>query len=98
MPSKAMGRDRAREVIVGLVATWVKTVSEPPLQAAAERILPPSAAQKLEVGAGPTGRPENMPPAVFADRAARALGHGGLSTPQRLRVQNVIHHAFGAGL
>jgi putative membrane protein len=98
MPSKVMASERAREVIVGLVATWVKTVSEPPLQTAAERILPPSAAQKLEVGADPKGRPENMPPAVFADRTARALGHGGLSTAQRLRVQNIIHHAFGAGL
>lgn len=85
-------------VIVGLVASWVKALSERRLQAVAERILPPSPAQKQEVGADPTGRPENMPPAVLADRVAVALGHRGLTVPQRVRVQRVLHYGFGAGL
>jgi putative membrane protein len=85
-------------VIVGLVASWVKAASEPPLQAAAERILPPSPAQKQDVGADPTGRPDNMPPAVLADRAAVALGRGGLTASQRVRVQRSVHYGFGAGL
>jgi putative membrane protein len=84
-------------VLAGLVAAALKAFSEPRLQAAAERLLPPSAAQKQAVGADPTGRPENMPPAVLADRVAVALGHERLSIPQRLRVQNTIHYAFGAG-
>jgi hypothetical protein len=83
---------------VGLVASWVKALSEPPLQAAAERILPPSPAQKQEVGADPSGRPENMPPAVLVGRAAAALGHRGLTARQRVRAQQVIHYGFGAGL
>src|SRR3954451_9676355 len=75
-------------VIGGLAASWVKALSERRLQAAAERLLPPSAAQKQEVGADPTGHPENMPPAVIATRTAVALGHhGGLTAPQRLRIQ-----------
>jgi uncharacterized membrane protein YagU involved in acid resistance len=85
-------------VIVGLVASWVKALSEPQLQAAAERILPPSSAEKLEVGADPTGHPENMPPAVLADRVARSLGHRELSVPQRLRLQDAIHYGMGSGL
>jgi len=89
---------RGKGVIAGVVASWVKALSEPTLQAAAERIRPPSPAQKEEVGADPTGRPENMPPAVLADRAAVALGHRGLSPSQRVRVQHVIHYAVGAGL
>jgi putative membrane protein len=89
---------QAQGVVTGLVASWIKALSEPPLQSAAERILPPTAAQKQEVGADPTGRPDNMPPAVLADRAAVALGHGGLPAPQRVRVQRVIHYVFGAGL
>jgi uncharacterized membrane protein YagU involved in acid resistance len=88
----------AQGVIVGVVASWVKALSEPPLQAAAERIVPPSPAQKQQVGADPTGRPENMPPAVLVDRAAVALGHGGLSAAQRVRAQRVVHYGFGAGL
>jgi putative membrane protein len=83
---------------VGIVASWVKARSEPPLQAAAERILPPSAAQKQEVGADPAGRPENMPPAVLIGRAATALGHRGLTAPQRVRAQEAIHYGFGAAL
>jgi uncharacterized membrane protein YagU involved in acid resistance len=88
----------AQGVVIGLVASWVKALTEPRLQAAAERILPPSPAQKQQVGADPAGRPENMPPAVLAERVAVALGHGGLTVPQRLRVQNVIHYGTGAGL
>jgi len=82
----------------GLVASWVKAVSEPPLQAAAERILPPSPAQKEEVGADPSGRPENMPPAVLVGRVAAALGHRGLTARQRVRAQEVIHYGSGAAL
>jgi uncharacterized membrane protein YagU involved in acid resistance len=89
---------RATGVIVGLTASWIKALTEPALQSAAERILPPSSEQKLEVGADISGRPENMPPAVLADRAVRAMGHHGLSASQRLRVQLVIHYCFGAGL
>ena len=90
--------NRFKGVGVGIVASWVKALSEPPLQAAAERILPPSPAQKQEVGADPTGRPENMPPAVLADRAAVALGHDALTAYQRLRVQRLVHYGFGAAL
>jgi uncharacterized membrane protein YagU involved in acid resistance len=84
-------------VLAGLVAAALKAFSEPRLQAAAERLLPPSPAQKQAVGADPSGRPENMPPAVLVERTTIALGHERLSASQRLRVQNTIHYAFGAG-
>jgi putative membrane protein len=87
-----------KAVLVGVGASWVKAVTEPRLQAAAERVLPPSAAQKQEVGADPTGHPENMPPAVLVDRAATALGRGHPTIPQRVHAQHVIHYVFGAGL
>src|SRR3954470_17496876 len=89
---------RPRQILVGLGASWIKGLTEPRLQLVAERILPPSPAQKQEVGADPAGRPENMPPAVLANRTAIALGHGGVSGSQRLRVQEAIHYGFGAGL
>jgi uncharacterized membrane protein YagU involved in acid resistance len=89
---------RPKQILVGLGASWIKALTEPRLQSVAERILPPSAAQKQEVGADPAGRPENMPPAVIADRTVVALGHGGLSVAQRLRAQEAIHYGFGAGL
>ena len=98
MRTEAKRLGGSRGIVIGLVAAWVKALSEPPLQAAAERILPPSPAQKQDVGADPAGRPENMPPAVLAQRMAVALGHGGLTVRQRLRLQNVIHYGTGAGL
>src|SRR3954453_23569019 len=89
---------RAEGIIVGLGASWIKALTEPRLQSVAERILPPSPTQKQEVGADPGGRPANMPPAVLANRTAVALGHGALTTRQRLRVQEAIHYGFGAGI
>jgi putative membrane protein len=88
---------QANSATAGLVASWVKALTEPRLQAVAEQILPPSASQKLDVGADPSGHPENMPPAVLVDRATSALGHR-LTVAQRLRAQNVIHYSTGAAL
>jgi uncharacterized membrane protein YagU involved in acid resistance len=88
---------RASGLIAGLMASWVKALTEPRLQAVAEQILPPSPTQKQDVGADPSGHPENMPPAVLVDRATVALGHR-LTVAQRLRAQHVIHYATGAGL
>lgn len=85
-------------VVVGLVGSWVKARSEPALQGVTERILPPTPGQKREVGADPAGRPENMPPAVLAGRAAVAFGHDGLTAAQRVRAQQFVHYGFGAGL
>ena len=87
----------AKGVIAGLVASWVKALTEPRLQALAEAILPPSPSQKQDVGADPSGHPENMPPAVLVDRVTVALGRR-LTVPQRLRAQQVIHYGTGAGL
>src|SRR4051812_24813462 len=89
---------RPKQILVGLGASWIKALTEPRLQSVAEWILPPSPAQKQEVGADPAGRPENMPPAVIANRTAVALGHDGLTVAQRLRVQGAIPYGFGAGL
>jgi hypothetical protein len=89
---------RAQGIVVGLGASWIKALTEQRHKSVAERILPPSPAQKQEVGADPAGRPENMPPAVLANRTAVALGHGGLTARQRLRVQEPIHYGCGAGL
>jgi putative membrane protein len=87
----------AKGVVAGLLGSWVKSLTEPRLQALAEAILPPSPSQKQDVGADPSGHPENMPPAVLVDRASVALGLR-LTVPQRLRVQHVIHYGVGAGL
>jgi len=95
---KGNGSSRAAGVLVGVVASWVKALSERRLQTVAESVLPPTPEQKLEVGADPTGHPQNMPPAVIVGRAASAVGHIDLTDAQRIRAQRIIHYAFGAGL
>jgi putative membrane protein len=92
------GVTHAEAVVSGLMASWVKAVSEPRLQALAESVLPPSPAQKEEVGADPSGHPQNMPPAVIIGRAASAVGQVQLTDAQRVRAQHVVHYAFGGGL
>src|SRR3954462_14453476 len=88
---------RTNYVVAGLMASWVKALTEPRLQAVAEQILPPSPIQKQDVGADPSGHPENMPPAVLVDRATVALGRRS-TVPQRLRAQQVIHYGMGTAL
>ena len=66
-----------RGIVVGLVAAWVKALSEPRLQAAAERILPPSPAQKREVGADPSRAAREHAP-----RGGRRA-HGRRARPRR---------------
>lgn len=73
-------------------------MSEPRLQRAAESLLPPTDAEKREVGADPSGHLENMPPAVIAGRVASKVAHVRLTDEQRLRAQRVIHYSTGAGL
>ena len=90
--------DVAKGLLVGVLAAWVKALSEPRLQSVAESLLPPTAAQKQDVGADPSGHPENMPPAVIAGRVASKLAHVRLTDEQRLRAQRVIHYSTGAGL
>jgi putative membrane protein len=85
-------------VLTGLFASWLKALSERRLQAVAESLLPPTEEQKLEVGADPSGHPENMPPAVIVGRAASGLAHIELTDAQRIRAQRIIHYVFGAGL
>ena len=79
-----------------ILASVLKGIGERSLQRAAEALWPPTEAQKALVGADPSGHPENMPPAVLADRLARRLGRGPLDDRSKLRAQDVIHYTFGA--
>lgn len=89
-----------RAALVGagasIPASALKAISETRLQQAAERIWAPTTQERELVGTDPSGHLENMPPAVLAERVARRLGHGPLSGPDKLRIQNVVHYGIGA--
>ena len=95
-----MGKTVLTAALIGAVASIpaskFKVITEGPLQRAAEALWPPTEQEKQLVGTDPTGHPDNMPPAVLADRVAGHLGRGPLDTPTKLRVQKVIHYTFGA--
>lgn len=82
----------------GVVASWVKVLVEAPMQRQAERIWPPAPGQKDLVGADPAGQPERMPPAVIAGATWKRVTGEQLGTEELLKVQSVIHYAFGAGI
>lgn len=83
---------------VGIAASWVKAVSEPPLQELFEHLVQPTAREKELVGADPAGHPDRMPPAELADRLVRRASGSGLSYQQRVSVLKPVHYGFGAAL
>jgi putative membrane protein len=84
-------------VAASIPASKLKAATESSLQRGAEALWPATEQDRELVGTDPTGHPDNMPPAVLADRVAQRLGRGMLSTPAKLRIQNVVHYSFGAG-
>ncbi|MGH1563923.1 DUF1440 domain-containing protein [Mumia sp. DW29H23] len=95
MSARRILRGAVVGALASLPASYVKAVTEPPLQRAAERLLPPESWQKRLVGADPSGRPENMPPAVVASEVDELRGGAGLDAEQKIRASRTIHYAFG---
>jgi putative membrane protein len=95
-----MKRTFALAALIGAAASFpaskLKAATESPLQRGAEALWPATEQDKELVGTDPTGHPDNMPPAVLADRVAQRLGRGRLSTLEKLRIQNVVHYSSGA--
>ncbi len=84
-------------VVAGATASWVKSVSEPPLQRLGERLFPPTLDQKALLGADVTGRPERMPPAVLIRRLSRWTGGRGIDEGRSTELMPAIHYGFGMG-
>ncbi|MBW9214191.1 DUF1440 domain-containing protein [Mumia sp. zg.B53] len=96
MSARGVLRGAVVGALASVPASYVKAVTEPGLQRAAERLLPPEPWQKRLVGADPAGRPENMPPAVVAAEVDELRGGPGLDTDEKIRASRTIHYAFGA--
>lgn len=94
----SLGRGAIAGALASFPASWAKQLSEPPLQRWSEQLFVPKPGEKEMVGADPSGRPENMPPAVLAERASRTLTGKGLSTQQKVLALHAIHYGFGAVL
>ncbi|MDV6375825.1 DUF1440 domain-containing protein [Deinococcus arenicola] len=83
--------------VAGMAGAYLKSAAEPPLQTLTEHYFPPTNAEKLMIGADPTGRIDHMPPAEMIEAAAQATGHE-ISKGQKLAAQQMVHYTLGAGL
>ena len=82
-------------VAVGLFASWIKSIAEPPLQRWGEKEFPPSEDDLLLKGADVNGHPENMPPAVLAKEVYYETTGQELSYEDTLTSMKTIHYALG---
>lgn len=82
-------------VAIGLIASFIKSLAEPPLQKIGETLLPPEDDELKLRGADVTRQPENMPPAVFAKEMYRKIAHTELSYSGTLKSMKIIHYTLG---
>lgn len=85
-------------VAVGLFASWIKSLAEPPLQKLGEEKFPPEPEELRENGADVTRRPKNMPPAILANRLSSQFCGEELSHDKTLQYMSIIHYSLGSCL
>ncbi|SDH78416.1 Uncharacterized membrane protein YagU, involved in acid resistance, DUF1440 family [Chryseobacterium taeanense] len=89
-------KDIIKGIAVGLFASFIKSLAEPPLQKLGERLFPPKPDELDLRGADVTYQPENMPPAVLAKEIYYHATHKELSYNDTLKSMKVIHYTLGA--
>ncbi|GGK44127.1 DUF1440 domain-containing protein [Nocardia camponoti] len=93
---EAVVRPAVQGAIVSFAASTVKSITEPMLEKAFDRLFPPTPQQLKLVGADPAGHLDNMPPAVIANEFSEAVYGKPLDKSEKLKAQQVIHYGFGA--
>lgn len=83
-------------IAVGLIASFIKSLAEPPLQKLGEKVFPPEPYELKLRGADVTGRPQNMPPAILAKKVYADATQETLSEEDTLTAMKGIHYALGA--
>ena len=90
-----LAKDLIKGVAVGLFASWIKSLAEPPLQKIGEKKFPPTP-QELEIkGADATHHPQNMPPAVLAKYIYHESTGKELSDKDAIAAMEWIHYGLG---
>ncbi|MEC5174921.1 DUF1440 domain-containing protein [Chryseobacterium nepalense] len=83
-------------VAVGLIASYVKSLAEPPLQKIGEKKFPPKKDELKLRGADVTHQAENMPPAVLAKKVYSEITGKELSYNSTMKSMKIIHYTLGA--
>lgn len=89
-------KDLIKGVAVGLFASWIKSLAEPPLQKLGEKEFPPRP-EELEIkGADVSHHPQNMPPAVLAKDIYYKTTGQKLSDEKAVTSMKWIHYGLGS--
>lgn len=82
-------------IAAGLLASWIKSLAEPPLQKLGEKEFPPTSDELKLRGADVSRQPENMPPAILAQKVYYNITHKPLSSEKTLQSMKIIHYTLG---
>jgi len=94
----SLSKNILKGIAVGLFASWIKSIAEPPLQKIGEKLFPPSDDELRLKGADVTGHPENMPPAILAGKMYRTVTGNEISAGKRIKAMPYIHYTLGAAI
>jgi putative membrane protein len=87
----------ATGLVAGTAGTFAKMKAEGVLQPQAERIWPPTEADKRKGGADPSDHPENMPPTEIVDRLEEHPATPELSDDAKAQGAAALHWSMGVG-
>lgn len=90
-----LSKNIIKGIAVGLFASWVKSLVEPPLQKIGEKVFPPSVDELELKGADVIHQPENMPPAVLVKKVYHNMTNREISMEGTKNAMTGIHYSLG---
>lgn len=82
-------------IAAGLLASWLKSLAEPPLQKIGLELFPATENELKIDGADITGHPENMPPANLIKDFTKDFTGEIVSDKKAVEMMSYIHYALG---
>lgn len=82
-------------ISAGLLASWLKTLVEKPLQNKGLIIFPATPAQLKLNGADLQGHPQNMPPAIMVKKVYQTFNDKKLNDQEAVKMMPFIHYTLG---
>ncbi|SFH93074.1 DUF1440 domain-containing protein [Halpernia frigidisoli] len=85
-------------IATGLFASWLKSLSEPPLEKLGLKYFPATEEELNLKGADLINHPENMPPAVLAKKNYQFFKSKPLSDKEAIKFLPFIHYTLGIAI
>ena len=85
-------------IAAGLVASWLKSLTEPPLQKIGLELFPTTENELKIKGADISGHPENMPPAILVKKIGENFMGEIVSDKKAVEIMPIIHYTLGTAI